>query len=256
MQKYFDINESGYSIRCKLYCNDVHAIKKAVIFGHGFGGHKDNKAAEKFAAKLISKHREFCVVTFNWPCHGDDARKNLLLGECDTYLTTLIEYVKREFHTDEIYGYATSFGGYLFLKYIAEHKENPFRKLAIRCPAITIYDSMIHRIIPRDEYDKILKGKPVLAGFDRKIKISKSFLEELKAADITQYDYMDYADDILIIHGTKDEIIPFDKSAEFADQNVIEFVPMTNGDHRFTDPKIMDLTIHTIIDFFELADRR
>ena len=66
MQKYFDINESGYSIRCKLYCNDVHAIKKAVIFGHGFGGHKDNKAAEKFAAKLISKHREFCVVTFNW----------------------------------------------------------------------------------------------------------------------------------------------------------------------------------------------
>ena len=222
MQKYFDINESGYSIRCKLYCNDVHAIKKAVIFGHGFGGHKDNKAAEKFAAKLISKHREFCVVTFNWPCHGDDARKNLLLGECDTYLTTLIEYVKREFHT----------------------------------PAITIYDSMIHRIIPRDEYDKILKGKPVLAGFDRKIKISKSFLEELKAADITQYDYMDYADDILIIHGTKDEIIPFDKSAEFADQNVIEFVPMTNGDHRFTDPKIMDLTIHTIIEFFELADRR
>ena len=123
MQKYFDINESGYSIRCKLYCNDVHAIKKAVIFGHGFGGHKDNKAAEKFAAKLISKHREFCVVTFNWPCHGDDARKNLLLGECDTYLTTVIEYVKREFHTDEIYGYATSFGGYLFLKYIAEHKE-------------------------------------------------------------------------------------------------------------------------------------
>ena len=251
MEKYFDINESGYSIRCKLYCSDVHSIKKAVIFGHGFGGHKDNKAAEKFASKLISKHKDFGVITFNWPCHGDDARKNLLLGECDTYLTLVIEYVKKQFNTEEIYAYATSFGAYLFLKYIAEHGFNPFKKVALRCPAVTIYDSMIRRIMSKDEYDKVLKGKPVLVGFDRKIKIMKPFLEELKAADITKYDYIDYADNILIIHGTKDEIIPFEVSAEFADKNVIEFVPMQNGDHRFTDPKIMDLTIHTIIEFLE-----
>ena len=49
MEKYFDINESGYSVRCKLYCANIHDIKKAVIFGHGFGGHMDNKACEKFA---------------------------------------------------------------------------------------------------------------------------------------------------------------------------------------------------------------
>lgn len=251
MHKYFDINESGYSIRCKLYCADVHKISKAVIFGHGFGGHKDNKAAEKFAAKLISKHKEFGIITFNWPCHGDDARKNLHLGECDTYLTLVLEYVSREFHAEEIYGYGTSFGGYLFLKYIADHGKNPFRRLALRCPAITIYDSMINRIMSADDYDKILKGKPVLVGFDRKIRIEKPFLDELQAADVTKNDYIDYADDLLIIHGTKDEVIPFDKSAEFADQNVIEFVPMVNGDHRFTDPKIMDLAIHTIIEFFE-----
>ena len=230
-EKYFDINESGYSVRCKLYCNDVRAIKRAVIFGHGFGGHKDNKAAEKFAAKLLSKHKDFCVVTFNWPCHGDDARKNLLLSECDKYLTFVIDYVKKQFETDEIYAYATSFGAFLFLKYIAEHGYDPFRKVALRCPAITIYDSMIHRIMTPDDYEKILKGKPVLVGFDRKIKIGKPFLEDLE--------------------GTKDEVIPIERSAEFADQNVIEFVPMQNGDHRFTDPKIMDLAIHTIISFFE-----
>ena len=250
-EKYFDINESGYSVRCKLYCNDVRAIKRAVIFGHGFGGHKDNKAAEKFAAKLLSKHKDFCVVTFNWPCHGDDARKNLLLSECDKYLTFVIDYVKKQFETDEIYAYATSFGAFLFLKYIAEHGYDPFRKVALRCPAITIYDSMIHRIMTPDDYEKILKGKPVLVGFDRKIKIGKPFLEDLEDADITKDDFIDYADDMLIIHGTKDEVIPIERSAEFADQNVIEFVPMQNGDHRFTDPKIMDLAIHTIISFFE-----
>ena len=250
MEKYFDINESGFSVRCKLYCSNVHDIRRAVIFGHGFGGHKDNKAAEKFAGKLISKHKDMCVVTFNWPCHGDDARKNLLLSECDTYLTLVIEYVKRVFGAKEIYAYATSFGGFLFLKYIAEHG-NPFKKIALRCPAITLYDSMIHRIMSQDDLDKILKGKPALVGFDRKIKISKPFLDDLAAADIRKYDYTDYADDILILHGNKDEIIPFDVSAEFADENVIEFIPVQNGDHRFTDPKIMDLTIHNIIEFFD-----
>lgn len=251
MDKLFDINESGYSVRCKLYCSSVNAVRRAVIFGHGFGGHKDNRAAEKFAAKIISKHKDVGVVTFNWPCHGDDARKNLLLSECDTYLTLVIGYVRNRFHTEEIYAYATSFGGYLFLKYIAEHG-NPFRKVALRCPAIRMYQSITNRIMTKDDYDKIQKGKPVLVGFDRKIKIGKQFLDDLEQADITKNDYIDYADDILILHGTKDEVISFDDSAEFADRNVIEFVPVQNADHRFTDPKTMDLAIHTIIEFMDL----
>ena len=252
MQKYFDINESGFSVRCKLYCSSVSAVKRAVIFGHGFGGHKDNKAAEKFAAKIISKYKDFGVITFNWPCHGDDARKNLLLSECDTYLTLVIEYVKKWFGTDELYGYGTSFGGYLFLKYISEHG-NPFRKAALRCPSINMYEAITNRVLTGDDRDKIKKGKPVMAGFDRKVKIGSQFLEDLKATDITKYDYMPYADDILILHGTKDEVIPFNDSADFADNNVIEFMPVENADHRFTDPKTMDLAIHSIIEFMNLS---
>lgn len=250
MEKLFDINESGYSVRCKLYCNSVNAVRRVVIFGHGFGGHKDNRAAEKFAAKILSKHKDFGVITFNWPCHGDDARKNLLLSECDIYLSLVLEYAANRFQTEELYAYATSFGGYLFLKYIAEHG-NPFRKAAFRCPAIKMYESITNRIMTRDNREKIEKGKPVLVGFDRKIKIGKQFLDDLAASDITKNDYIDYAEDILILHGTKDEVIPFEDSAEFADRNIIEFVPVQNADHRFTDPKTMDFAIHTIIEFFD-----
>ena len=250
MEKLFDINESGYSVRCKLYCNSVNAVRRVVIFGHGFGGHKDNRAAEKFAAKILSKHKDFGVITFNWPCHGDDARKNLLLSECDIYLSLVLEYAAKRFETEELYAYATSFGGYLFLKYIAEHG-NPFRKAAFRCPAIKMYESMTNRIMTRDNREKIEKGKPVLVGFDRKIKIGKQFLDDLAASDITKNDYIEYAEDILILHGTKDEVIPFEDSAEFADRNIIEFVPVQNADHRFTDSKTMDFAIHTIIEFFD-----
>ena len=251
MQKYFDINESGYSVRCKLYCSSVNEVKRAVIFGHGFGGHKDNKAAEKFASKIISKHKDIGVITFNWPCHGDDARKNLLLSECDTYLTLVIGRVKKWFGTDELYGYATSFGGYLFLKYIAEHG-NPFRKIALRCPSINMYATITNRLMTADDMEKIRKNKPVLVGFDRKVRIGRQFLEDLKTSDISETDFMDCADDTLILHGMKDEVIPFSDSAAFADKNVIEFIPVPNADHRFTDPKTMDLAIHEIIEFFAL----
>ena len=56
MHRYFEINEQSHNIRCKLYCQDPKDIRRVVIFCHGFSGHKDNAAAEKFAQRML------------WPC--------------------------------------------------------------------------------------------------------------------------------------------------------------------------------------------
>ena len=249
--KYFDINEQGCSIRCKLYCTDPHDVRRVVIFCHGFGGHKDNHAAETFAARAVAKRKGTAVVCFDWPCHGSDARKNLLVADCDTYLTTVVDCVRRRFDTDELYAYGTSFGGYLLLRYLAAHG-NPFRKVALRCPAIDMESTLLGTIATDQDKANLAAGKPVLLGFDRKVKVSPQFLDELRAVDIAATPYFDYADDLLIIHGTDDELVPFDVSARFADDNVIEFVPIEGADHRFHDPKKMDVAIARIIDFFAL----
>ena len=65
MQRYFEINENGHNIRCKLYYQDLQNIRRVVVFGHGFGGHKDNGAAAKFAERLLTKHKGCAMVTFN-----------------------------------------------------------------------------------------------------------------------------------------------------------------------------------------------
>ena len=249
MEKYFDINESGCSIRCKLYCNDPHTINEVTIFCHGFGGHKDNRAAARFAAKALSKHKKMGIVTFDWPCHGGDGRKKLLLSDCDLYLSLVVADMKQRFHTDTLYAYATSFGGYMVLKYIAEN-ENPFKKIALRCPAVRMYDVITHSIITDADLTVLASGKPVLAGFDRKIKITEEFLDDLKNADISGHDYLDDAENILILHGTKDEIIPLSSVQEFADNSLIECLPIENADHRFSDPHIMDFAISKMLDFF------
>lgn len=249
--RYFEINENGHNIRCKLYYQDLRDIRRVVIFGHGFGGHKDNGAAEKFAERLLSKHKATAMVTFNWPCHGDDVKKKLCLDDCGTYLELVIDHVRQKYQTEELYAYATSFGGYLTLKYIAEHG-NPFRKVVLRCPAVNMYDVITKAIMNPGDVDRLQKGKEIPVGFDRKIMIGPAFLEELKDHDIQRLDYLDWAEDIRIFHGTADEIVPFGAAEAFAENNLIEFVPVDGADHRFRDPKKMDQAIKGILGFYAL----
>lgn len=251
MEKYFEINTSNSNIRCKEYYEDKRAVQKVVIYGTGFAGHKDNNAAMHFAEKELAKRKNIAEVVFNWPAHGDDVKKKLALDDCMLYLDQVIKEAKNRYDTDEIYSYATSFGGYLVLKYISEHG-NPFRKISLRCPAVNMHDVLTQTIMRNDEIDKIMKGKDVPVGFDRKIIVPRAFLDDLEANDIRQRDYLDFADDILIFHGTDDEVVPFEEDRKFAENNLIEFIPVPGADHRFQNPAHMSLANKRTMEFFEL----
>lgn len=249
MEKYFSVNSNGCSISCKLYADDPSKVSSVVLFGHGFSGNRDNKSAEKLAKRLISKNKGVALIIFNWPCHGDDVRKTLRLEDCDKYLEEMLAHVKTAYPGAELYGCATSFGGYLFLKHISEHG-SPFKKLALRCPAVAMYDVITKTIMTEDDLGKLEKGKPVLIGFDSKIKIDKAFVDSLKEADITGRDFLDYAEDILILHGTKDEVVPFEAVQEFADNNLIELDAVEGADHKFRDPLKMDHVLKRFAAFY------
>ena len=227
-EKYFNINTAGNSIRCKLYFADLKAVKRVVLCVHGFTGHKDNKAVERFADYVLKKHT---------------------LADCDAYITLVTAYIRERFKPEQLFVYANSFGGYQILKYIAEHGD-PFDKIALRCPAVNMYQSMAERIVKPEEQRALARNKPIEVGFDRKVRITRSFLEEVKAADITQWDFRPLAENILILHGTADEIVPYEAVRAFAEKNDIRFVSVENADHRFVDPLKMDLVIKHITELF------
>lgn len=250
MQKYFDINEQGFSVRCKLYYNkDIHNHTDVVIATYGFGGNKDNKAIEKFADRITTKYKGYVVVSFDWPCHGMDARNQLIPEECLTYMDLVLRYVREELKAERIYNYSSSFGAYNTLRYLHDKGSNPFTKIAFRCGALKMYDAIAQHIT-QDEWDKLNKGKEILRGHERKIKVTKDFLENIRINDVTAYDYLEYADDIIMIHGTKDESVPIAIAEEFCDANVIELYPVQNADHPFSNPDYMDFAIQKMIEFF------
>ncbi len=250
MQKYFDINAAGLSIRCKLYFNkDIHAIRRVVIATYGYGGNKDNKAVEKFAERITTKYKGYGVICFDWPCHGNDARNRLIMDETLTYLEMVTAYAREEMKAEKVYNYSSSFGAYITLRYLHE-KGNIFDRIAFRCPAIRMYDAIVAGRT-QVELEKIARGKEVLSGYDRKIKLTQDLLDDLKEHDVTQYEYLDYADDILMIHGTKDSMVPFAWAKEFAENNVIELLPVENCDHPFSNVGDMDFAIQKIIEWFK-----
>lgn len=252
MERYFSVSGGGHSIRCKLYYSqDPRSVRHMVLFCHGFGGHKDNGAAEKFAQRLLSKHKNVAMVTFDLPCHGEDVKKKLTLSDCQAYLQQVVSFLKEKYPLEDLYCYATSFGGYLILKYISE-LGNPFRKIALRCPAVDMYGVLSGNILSAAEQALLRKGKAVPVGFDRKVPVSSDFLEELKKNDIRTRDYLDYAEDILILHGTADEIAPFEASHHFSEDRLIELIAVEGADHRFRAPGTMEQAIKASLAFFEL----
>ena len=244
----YTVSRGGCNVSCKLYYEDKKAIPSLTIFGHGFGGHKDNKAAERFAQRALYK-LGMATLCFNWPCHGDDVRKKLRLADCDGYLAALMADVKTRYGDPRLYGYATSFGAFLFLKYMADHG-SPFRKTVLRCPAVDMFRVMTGSILSPEELEKLEKGKEVPVGFDRKVNLDKAYLDEIRAVDLLRQDFTPYMDDILILQGRRDEIVPFDMVQRFADDQLIELVPIDNADHRFQDPRAMDEAIKAILEFF------
>ena len=248
-EKHFDINENGASVRCRImYGEDRRTFDRVIIATHGYGSNKDVANITRFAEKDFAKNKEDAVIAFDWPCHGQDGRKKLELRECMDYMTLVVNYAKDTLKAQNIYNYSVSFGGYLTLKYIAEIG-NPFKKIALRAPGIRMHDLMLKNVKDTD-LDKLAKGKEVQIGFERKMKVDQSLFDDLAKSDVRKYEYFDYADSMIVIHGTKDEMVPIEDSEEFCENNVIEFVPVEGADHPFRNPKLMDTAIHTVVEFF------
>lgn len=250
MTKYYEINESNVNIRCKYFGGPRGTVKQAVITVHGFGGHKDNKSVERLAEYLLSKHKDMAVIAFDLPCHGADVRKKLTLEDCDTYLTLVAKHAREAFGAERLFAYCHSFGAYLTLKYLHEHG-NPFERVVLRSPALPMYATLCNGLLTKGNLAALEKGRETAVGFDRKVPITNRFLEELQAAEVTSWEYLDFADDLLVIHGEADEIVPIAPVLQFCEDNVIEAVTVPGADHRFRNPLHMDLVLKQVEAFFQ-----
>lgn len=228
------------------------AFRRIVLFCHGFAGHRDNAMARNLAGRILEKHDDTALIIFNWPGHGDDAHAGISLEDCDAYLAAVLSYIQNTLRPEILDASATSFGGYLVLKYISDHGVNPFRRICLRCPAVVMYRVLTETILTQEELQIIAEGGEVPSGFDRKTMLSRAFLDSLRDNDITIRDFRPYADSMCIAQGTEDELVPYEAVRTFARQNGIRIFCVEGADHRFLDPAKMDMVLTTFMQFLAL----
>lgn len=254
LNKFVDINKDGHSIRCReYYAKDLHAVTHWVVATHGFGGNKDNKSIEKFAERITSKYKGYGVFCFDWPGHGKDGRNRMILSECLEYLDEVNRFLSDERGAEKLYNYSSSMGAYFTLLYIhrrrEQGKDDPYEKIALRCPAIDFHHAIVGQMTEQEK-EKLAKKKEIELGYERRVLLTEDFLEDLKKNDLTKYEFFDDAERMILLHGTKDTVVPIADTAAFADANVIELIPVENADHPFSNPASMDFVIQKVITFF------
>ena len=254
MEKYFEIKKDNITIKCKSMYKNLNNINSVILSCHGFTGSKDNKTAALLGKILPEKYSNIMIISFDLPAHGNDESKPLSLANCNEYLETVIDYIKNKLKIDNIYAQGTSFGGYLLLKYINEH-DNPFKMIALRCPAINIYNALTDRILTEDQIRLLKKGEDIELGNDKNIIINNNFVDDLKKNDINKKGLFNkYSNEIVVFHGNMDTLIDFEVVRNFCYMNHITFIPVIGADHGFNNDKSLMLFVKGLETFYNIDD--
>lgn len=236
MKKYFDIKKDNCDIKCRLCYKDIDNIKSIIFSCHGFTGDKDNKTSNMLADYMLNKYDDVAVFSFDLPCHGNDSLQLFDLNTSNDYFDVIIDYLKNDLGVTNIYSQGISLGGYLILKYISEHG-NPFKKIALRCPAVNMYDALTNIILTKEQLDLLNDGEVISLGDKKKISFTNDFVNQLRDNNILERNFNDFSKDILIVHGTDDILIDYETDKNFSKKNNITFVGIEGADHGFNNIK-------------------
>ena len=215
-----------YDIPLKRY-EPEGKVTGFVVAVHGFGGDKESSAIKALAEQMTA--RGSAVIAFDLPGHGaSKADEYFCAANCRLDLENVFEHARRLYPKAERKAvFATSFGGYITLLTLDTLPEDV--RVVLRAPAVDMR-ATFERLLPctTDEYKK---AGTVEMGFERKLNVPYSFYDELCENDISQ---RPFDRDVLIIHGSKDDIVLPEYIRRFCDANPkAKLVVIKGADHRF-----------------------
>lgn len=239
--KSFEI-EREYPIKCKMFCPSHAGIKKVVLGVHGFAGDKESSMLFELAKSIEPSGG--ALVCFDLPAHGESPvdESKLTVENCISDVLSLAQWIGDAYPSAEKYIFATSFGGYISL--LSSDKLKNYRMI-LRAPAVTMPRILLEssKITP-EEFER---KNVIVCGFERKIQLPYSFYESL-----TRYDPFakEYSNDILVIHGSKDDVVPLADVESFVKnrENVKLFV-IKDADHRFKKKGEIERIVHETMMF-------
>lgn len=247
---YIRSSTNKYDISCTIYLPESNNITQVIIACHGFGGDKESSAI-LLLAKSLTKNN-ICVIAFDFPGHGTSKTDghDFSVKNCINDVNDVENYVRVNYKEAKIGFFATSFGAYVLMLKLNQSK-NIYDKIVLRCPALNMRKTFEENIL-KEDLNEFLKRRETLLGYERKIVITKDFYQELIDNDI--FKEYDNKNNILIIHGTKDDMAPIDFSVKLTNKfkDRIKLCKIEGANHRFKGEgeieKVIDIATEYIMD--------
>ena len=248
MERSFLITSGMLEIPCRIYTPDYGATRRVALGVHGFCGSKDDAIQSSIAEEMALFNT--ATVRFDLPAHGESPMtdEQFTVENCVGVLLAAATRAKKEFLLiEEFCIFATGFGAYLTVLALEELTEILGNvRIVLQTPDFRMADTMLAmKGMTNEEYRQ---AGHMVYGFDRKMDIPYSFLEELRGNMV----FNSYALPMLLIHGEADEYLPLEDVQHFRrinDRSRLVVIP--GAGHRFLGEGEWDMVLDLTRDWFE-----
>lgn len=247
MERSFLISSGMLEIPCKIYTPDYGETQRVVLGVHGFCGSKDDSIQSSIAEEMALFNT--ATVRFDFPAHGESPMTDdqFTVENCIGVLLAVAARAKKEFLLiGDFCIFASGFGAYLTVLALEELTDILGDvRIVLQTPDFRMADTILAmKGVTEAEYKE--KGS-MLYGFDRKIEIPYSFIQELRSNMI----FNSYHVPMLLIHGEKDEYLPLEDVLHFRRINdCAKLVVIPGAGHRFLNEGEWDMVLDLVRDWF------
>ena len=247
MERRFILKDKDLRIPCILEEPEYCTVRRCIIGVHGFCGSKDDSIQSSIAEEMALFNT--ATVRFDFPAHGESPMtdEQFTVENCIGVLLAAAARAKKEFLLiDRFCIFATGFGAYLTVAALEELTEILGDvRIVLQTPDFRMADTMLAMKEMTDE--EYRQNGAMIYGFDRKIKIPYSFLQELRGNMV----FNSCSVPMLLIHGEKDEYLPLEDVQHFRrinEQSKLVIIPGTS--HRFLEDGAWDMVLDLTRDWF------
>ena len=235
MQQYVEMNTPKGVMRGFFHVPTKKTFPVCLLF-HGFTG---NKLGTKFSYVEIARRLEekgIATLRMDFLGSGDSdlSFKNMTFDDELSCARIMLEEMKNLENVTDIYVVGHSMGGAVASE-LAKLYPDDIKKICLWAPALNLPDMMRYikeRVGKIDYYDR--------NGFE----VSWAFLEDMVQRDFFR-DLDIYRNELMIIHGTNDQTIPFEISDIYLKKyHNPTFIPIKNGSHNYDKLEHINEVIH------------